>query len=501
MSVRAPQFYVINSSGQFGPYDLDGLREALRAGEIAAEDKVRSGMGTPLGTVLMVLEAKSRQVVRPAQRHSSDRVASSAPSATWYPMVIVAAVGCVVCGVLWLLMRGNGASAIVDSGAETPVEVPPVTQSSLSPSSPRQPLAHQPAPAAPSPRPLTSSGSTAAAGLVSSALGLGLFDDLGLSQVHWEDGAEIVNDAGSVWQLNYRGGGSWVGLMPRGYRWDISQALGLRLTLSGAAIPVRLKIMLYEVDYEAFSTHLDLPAHAPQTSYEMPWSRFIRDELQNPNAAADGFQGKELRYVSLINVMGAVRGVRLHGLSSLARPGSAAVPVSPVAVPAVVPTQAHEPLPVHASHALVSPRSAGAWLAGDGASIVDGPERSWAVSYSVPGSGWVGIIPDAGSQVVGASAGVALDVTAGVGACELFVQLVESDGESFVAPLSMADGAGRRTYAVRWSDFARDPNQKPGAANDGFAHAGLSYFALTVRSGSTQGLLLHRIDLIPGAGL
>jgi hypothetical protein len=139
-------------------------------------------------------------------------------------------------------------------------------------------------------------------------------------------------------------------------------------------------------------------------------------------------------------------------------------------------------------------------MVGGGASIAEGPEKSWSVAFTIPGKGWIGIVPDATANAVASSAGVALDATAGEGACDVFLQLIESDGESFVAPISLANRAGRRIYNVRWRDFVRDQRQRPGAANDGFAHAGLQFLALSVRSGVTRGLLLHRIALIPMDG-
>src|ERR1043165_4250766 len=55
------RYYVISGGGEQGPFSDEELRESLAAGAIRGQDRVRSAMGTALGTVAQVLTRSGGQ--------------------------------------------------------------------------------------------------------------------------------------------------------------------------------------------------------------------------------------------------------------------------------------------------------------------------------------------------------------------------------------------------------------------------------------------------------
>jgi hypothetical protein len=55
-----PSLFVITNRGQIGPFTRAGLREALELGQVSPGDQVRTAFGSPLGTVVRVMERQAR---------------------------------------------------------------------------------------------------------------------------------------------------------------------------------------------------------------------------------------------------------------------------------------------------------------------------------------------------------------------------------------------------------------------------------------------------------
>ncbi len=159
------RFYVIGgATGEHGPYSLEELGEAARAGVVAGSDQVRTALGTRVGTVSSVLGGSD---ARPqAEGHDS----GGRPRAGRPPVVVLVIIGigiAIACMVYAVRPSDAGAGAGAGMGrGQSPGLTAPDPSISAQPASAATPIAPAPAPqgeTAPAAPPLPA-GSPAGAG-------------------------------------------------------------------------------------------------------------------------------------------------------------------------------------------------------------------------------------------------------------------------------------------------------------------------------------------------
>lgn len=151
------RFYVIGAAtGEQGPYSLEELSEAARAGAVAATDQVRTALGTRVGTVGSVLGGSGARAQE--RGHDSGGRPRSGPS-TAVVLVIVVIVGAIACMVYALRpsevgagtgrVQGPDQPAAAGSAAVAPPVAPAADRSRADPPAPLPPASRAPADADP----------------------------------------------------------------------------------------------------------------------------------------------------------------------------------------------------------------------------------------------------------------------------------------------------------------------------------------------------------------
>lgn len=140
-------YFVLTVRGDRGPYDRDGMREALQSGEVQGGDRVRSAFGRMLGTVDAVLAGQTSDRL--------PRVAPQAPEPSPIQVRPRARGGLLVAVVLAVLL---GVVALLAWPAGRPVAPPPpqvtVTAAASAPAEPVPPPRPVLAPPSPPPVPV-----------------------------------------------------------------------------------------------------------------------------------------------------------------------------------------------------------------------------------------------------------------------------------------------------------------------------------------------------------
>jgi len=143
------RFYVIGAAtGEQGPYSLEELAEAARAGEVAGTDQVRTALGTRVGTVGSVLGGAA---ARPqAIGHESGGRRRTSPS-TAIVLVILSLVVAIAGMVLALRPSESGDGKGRSEGRDLPA--PAVSTATAAPDATAPAPVREPPPAPPSPAP------------------------------------------------------------------------------------------------------------------------------------------------------------------------------------------------------------------------------------------------------------------------------------------------------------------------------------------------------------
>ncbi len=158
------RYYVVNQTGESGPFTREELREALDRGSVLIHDQVRSAMGTSMGTVEETLAKGSDAAPEVVSASSTDLRAIG--GLQWMPILVLIGALLPALGLLLLFRTSNNTSPVgppaisptqreqrtVEPPAPTmSPTAPPVTVPQPVPAAPAQPTVTSKPPPAPTP--------------------------------------------------------------------------------------------------------------------------------------------------------------------------------------------------------------------------------------------------------------------------------------------------------------------------------------------------------------
>lgn len=276
---EARTYFVLTTRGQLGPFDRSELREALRAGEVAAADQVRSALGSPRGSVAQVLRADSDRI-RTREPGSAAPPATGGGALRGPVPIVIAVLGLVVIAVLALSSEMN---------ATPPPPSPAPVQATPSPPPAPAPEVRSPAPA---PAPVVDARPVPA-----------VLRDLlpGRPPSDWMvGGGAQVRPGGPdhAWNIGLPGQGCWVCIDLAQDRRNLDLGSGLALAFAPGSAGTPMTVELIEPSGERFLADFVIPLD-PKRPALVPWTAFTRRSWQPNGASNDGLQRRCIQSLSL----------------------------------------------------------------------------------------------------------------------------------------------------------------------------------------------------------